>query len=302
MVVCRFQPLWTFRIIVWTVKGGSTPTIGAIIPVKGIVVPRVADLTFGITCVVPGLLIIAHCVTASFTVSIVNAIMWWPSNVNRLKPVSSAKPSTRSFPTNATSVGTPNVPCVTNGCPSMTISVTFNLSQRRRRGTLRNLQKSQRGEVAWWRHPLQCLSMRISRLCRMPRGSLSLICCAISLLKKRLSMCCRVRIVPYNFFVIWMTWSMCRTVMKRVRSLWCFTTWRGSMACLFFTNSTSNNERWWTNWRWGPKSCLSRADPSNSLTRCVSYPWPLSQAHSTWQNWRRGSFRICSIPPTTNSW
>ena len=35
-------------------------------------------------------------------------------------------------------------PCVTNGCPLMTISVTFNLSQRRRRWTLRNLQKSQR--------------------------------------------------------------------------------------------------------------------------------------------------------------
>jgi len=33
----------------------------------------------------------------------------------------------------------------------------------------------------------------------------------------------------------------------------------------------------------GKKSCLSRADPSNSLTLCFSYPcrWPLFQAHST---------------------
>ena len=113
-----------------------------IIPVKGIVVARVADLTVRIMCVVPGPLIIGPCVTASFAVPIVNAIMWSPRNVNRSKPASSAKPITRSFPTNATSVGTPNVPCVTNGCPSMTISVTFNLSQRSRRGTLRNLQNT----------------------------------------------------------------------------------------------------------------------------------------------------------------
>ena len=46
-----------------------------IIPVKGIVVPRLADLTVGIMCLVPGPRIIAHCVTASFTVSIVKAIV-----------------------------------------------------------------------------------------------------------------------------------------------------------------------------------------------------------------------------------
>ena len=120
MAVRRFLPSSAVRIIVWNVNGGSTPTIGPIIPVKGIVVPREADLTVGIMCVVPGPLIIAPCDTASFTVPIANAIMWSPSNV------SSAKPSTRSFPTDATSVGTPNVPCVTNGCPSMTIDVTFN--------------------------------------------------------------------------------------------------------------------------------------------------------------------------------
>ena len=49
--------------------------IELIIPVKGNVVLRVADLTVGIMCVVPGPRIIAHCVTASFTVPIVNAIM-----------------------------------------------------------------------------------------------------------------------------------------------------------------------------------------------------------------------------------
>ena len=54
-----------------------------IIPVKGIVVARVADLTVRIMCVVPGPLIIGPCVTASFAVPIVNAIMWSPRNVNR---------------------------------------------------------------------------------------------------------------------------------------------------------------------------------------------------------------------------
>ena len=49
--------------------------MGPIIPVKGIVVPRVADLTVGIMCVIPGPRIIGYCVTASFTVPIVNAIM-----------------------------------------------------------------------------------------------------------------------------------------------------------------------------------------------------------------------------------
>ena len=49
-------------------------------------------------------------------------------------------------------------------------------------------------------------------------------CCPIRPPRKRLSMCYRVRIVPCNFFMILMTWSMCPTVMKSVRSLWCFTT------------------------------------------------------------------------------
>ena len=88
--------------------------------------PRVADLRVKIMCVVPGPRSIAPCVIASFTVPIANAIMWSPSNVNRSKPLSSARPSTRSFPTDATSAGTPNVPCVKNRCPSMTISFTFN--------------------------------------------------------------------------------------------------------------------------------------------------------------------------------
>ena len=36
------------------------------------------------------------------------------------------KPNTRSSLTDVRSAGTPNVPCVTNGCPSKTTSVTFN--------------------------------------------------------------------------------------------------------------------------------------------------------------------------------
>ena len=200
-------------------NGGSTPTIGPIIPVKGNVVLRVADLTVRIMCVAPGPPTIAHCVTASFTVPIANAIMWSPSNVNRSKPASSAKPSTRSFPTDATIAGTPNVRCVKNGCPSMTTSVTFNPWWRKR-----SQNQQRRGEVAWWHHPLPCLFTPILKPCKMPRGSLSLICCVISRRRKRLSMCWRARIVPCNFCTIWTTWSMYRTVMESVRFSWRFTT------------------------------------------------------------------------------
>ena len=119
-------PLSTVRIIAWTAKGGSTPTIGPITPVKGDVVPRAVDLTVRIMCVVPDPPIIAPCATASFMVCFANAIIWSSSNVNPSKPVSRAKPSTPLFPTDVTSVGTPNVPCVRNGCPSRTTSVTFN--------------------------------------------------------------------------------------------------------------------------------------------------------------------------------
>ena len=138
----RFLPSSTVRIIAWTVNGGSTPTIGPIIPVKGNVALRVADLTVFIMCVVPGPRIIAPCVTASFTVPIANVIMWSPSNVNPSKPVSSAKPSTPLFLTNITSVGTPNVLCVRNGCPSRTTSVTFNPWWRKR-----NQNQQRRGRL-----------------------------------------------------------------------------------------------------------------------------------------------------------
>ena len=43
----------------------------------------------------------------------------------------------------------------------------------------RSMNKPRRGEIAWWRQPLPCLFTRISRPCRMLRGSLSLICCVI---------------------------------------------------------------------------------------------------------------------------
>ena len=119
---------------------------------QGDVVPRAVDLTVSIMCVAPGPPTIAPCVTASFTVPIANAILWAPSNVNPSKPVSSAKPSTPLFLTNITSVGTPNVLCVRNGCPSRTTSVTFNPWWR-----TRSQNQQRRGEVAWWHHPLPCL-------------------------------------------------------------------------------------------------------------------------------------------------
>jgi len=87
MAARPFLPLRTVRIIAWTVNGGSTPTIGPIISVKGDVVPRAVDLTVRIMCVAPGPPTIAPCVTASFTAAIANAIMWSPSNVNPSKPV-----------------------------------------------------------------------------------------------------------------------------------------------------------------------------------------------------------------------
>ena len=45
----------------------------------------------------------------------------------------------------------------------------------------------QRGEVAWRHHPI-CSSMPILRPCRMPRGSLWPICCALRPPRKRPSM------------------------------------------------------------------------------------------------------------------
>ena len=75
MAARRFPRSGTVRIIAWTVKGDSTTMMVLLIPVKGNIIPSVADLTVGIMCVVPGPRISAPCVTASFTVPIVNATM-----------------------------------------------------------------------------------------------------------------------------------------------------------------------------------------------------------------------------------
>ena len=120
-----FPRLSTAPIIAWTVNGGSTPTIGPITLVKGDVAPRVDVLIVRSMCVAPAPPSIAVCVTASFTVVYVNVIMKSASNVNPSKRVSSVKPNTRSSATNVTGAGTPNAPCVRNGYPSRTISVTF---------------------------------------------------------------------------------------------------------------------------------------------------------------------------------
>ena len=149
MATRPFSRSWTVRIIAWTSKGGSTQTIGLITPVKGDAVPCVGDLTVRIICVAPGPPTIAPCVTASFMVPIANVIVWSLSNVNLSKPASSAKPSTPLFPTEVTSVGTPNVPCLRSWCLSRTTSVTFNPWWRKR-----GMKRPRRGEVAWWRHPL----------------------------------------------------------------------------------------------------------------------------------------------------
>ena len=172
MAARPFPRSWTVRIIAWTVKGGSTPTIGLITPVKGDVVLRVGDLTVRILCVAPGLPTISPCVTATFTVPIANVIVWSLSNVNLSKPASSAKPSTPLLPTEVTSVGTPNIPCLRSWCLSRTTSVTFNPWWRKR-----GMKRPRRGEVAWRRHPLPCLFTRILRPCRMLTGSLLLIWC-----------------------------------------------------------------------------------------------------------------------------
>ena len=148
MAARPFPRSWTVRIIAWTVKGGSTPTIGLITPVKGDAVPCVGDLTVRIMCVAPGPPTIAPCVTASFMVPIANVIVWSLSNVNLSKPASSAKPITPLFPTDVTSVGTPNVPCVRSGCLSRTTSVTFNPWWRKR--SMNRVIKMSR--ISWMRH------------------------------------------------------------------------------------------------------------------------------------------------------
>ena len=148
MAARPFPRSWTVRIIAWTVKGGSTPTIGLITPVKGDAVPCVGDLTVRIICVAPGPPTIAPCVTASFMVPIANVIVWSLSNVNLSKPASSAKPSTPLFPADVTSVGTPNVPCVRSWCLSRTTSVTFN-PWWRKRSTSRVIKMSR---ISWMRH------------------------------------------------------------------------------------------------------------------------------------------------------
>ena len=91
---------------------------------------------------------ISPCVTATFTVPIANVIVWSLSNVNLSKPASSAKPITPLFPTDVTSVGTPNVPCVRSGCLSRTTSVTFNPWWRKR--SMNRVIKMSR--ISWMRH------------------------------------------------------------------------------------------------------------------------------------------------------
>ena len=76
MAVRPFLPLSIVPIIAWTVKGGSTPTIDAIITVKGDVAKRVGALIVRIMCVGPGPPTVAPYVIASFTVPIVCVIMW----------------------------------------------------------------------------------------------------------------------------------------------------------------------------------------------------------------------------------
>ena len=126
MAARPFLRLSTAPIIAWTVNEGSTPTIGPVTLVKGDAAKRAVDLIVQIMCVAPAPRTIAPYVIASFTAANANIIMWSASNVNPSKPVSNVRPSTPSSLTNVTSVGTPNVPPVTNGYPSRTISVTFN--------------------------------------------------------------------------------------------------------------------------------------------------------------------------------
>ena len=93
--------------------------------VKGDAVLRVDALIVRIMCGAPAPPSIAVCVTASFTAVHANGIMKSANNVNLLNAVASVKPNTRSSATNVTNAGTPNVPCVRNGCLSKTINVTF---------------------------------------------------------------------------------------------------------------------------------------------------------------------------------
>ena len=162
MAARPFPRLSTDPIIAWTVNAGSTPTTEPITLVKGDAALRVGALTVRIMCVAPDPLTIAPYVTVSFMVPIVCTIMWSAGNVNRSKLVSSVKPNTRWFLTDVISAGTPNAPCVRNGCPSRTTSVWKTRSPNQQR----------RGEVAWWRHPLPCLFTRILKPCKMRKACL----------------------------------------------------------------------------------------------------------------------------------
>ena len=73
MAARPFQRLSTVRIIAWTVNGGSTPTTEPITLVKGDDAVLAVDLIVRIMCAVPGPLIIAPYVIASFTVPIVKS-------------------------------------------------------------------------------------------------------------------------------------------------------------------------------------------------------------------------------------
>ena len=126
MVARPFLLLSTAPIIAWIVNEGSTPTIGPVTLVKGDAAVLVGALIVRIMCVAPAPRSIAPYVTASFTATIAFVIMWSLNNVNPSKPVSNVRPSTRWFLIDVISAGTPNALCVKNGCPSKTISVTFN--------------------------------------------------------------------------------------------------------------------------------------------------------------------------------
>ena len=144
----------------------------------------------------------------------------------------------------------------------------------------------QRGEVAWRHHPI-CSSMPILRPCRMPRGSLWPICCALRPPRKRPSMYVG-------------GWGLCPTI-----SSWFG--WSGRCAWQWWRTRDHCGVSQLEKIRWhvrlartlpattrggeptdgGRQSIVfQRADPSNSLTRFAFYPcrWHLFHPRSTWRN------------------
>ena len=184
MAARPFLLLSTAPIIAWTVNGGSTPTTDPITFVKGDAAARVADLIVRIMCAVPGLLIIAPYVIASFTAAIVNIIMWSASNVNRSKPVFKCQAQYTVVPNQRHQCGHAKCPVCQEWVPIQGHKCYIQPVVENEESE--PTEEGGGGMVAPF---LPCLFTRILKPCKMQKECLWLICCVIRRVQKRPFMC-----------------------------------------------------------------------------------------------------------------